>query len=213
MNIIYKVKRNVRVMMMLWIFIFIFHISIISPVLNAEDEKSDKLQYLHFKQILFEENLSQSGVTCILQDKKGFMWFGTQEGLNRFDGYEMKVFKHDPNDKKSLSDNYILCMYEDKGGNLWIGTNGGGLNKFNPQTGVFDIYTNEEKGKEKEKNSLSDNAVQTIVQDDTDMIWVGTRSGGVDKFSPQTNHFENYNQQLNIQNGDKEKNIHVIYKD
>ena len=111
MLIEFQKERVVLAKIISWI--FFIAISIISPVLNAKNEANKSLQHLHFKQILFEQGLSQSAVYCILQDKKGFMWFGTQEGLNRFDGYEMKVYKHDPKDINSLSDNYILCMCED----------------------------------------------------------------------------------------------------
>jgi len=74
-----------------------------------------------FERISLDQGLSQSTVNCITQDKKGFMWFGTQDGLNRYDGYDFKVYKHHPNDPNSLSNNQIYAVYEDREGFLWIG--------------------------------------------------------------------------------------------
>ena len=78
-----------------------------------------------FSRIGSEQKLSQASVNCILQDSKGLMWFGTQDGLNRYDGYDMKVFKNDPSDTNSLSGNWIDCLYEDRQGVIWVGTRGG----------------------------------------------------------------------------------------
>lgn len=74
------------------------------------------------------------GVNCILQDRQGFMWFGTQEGLNKYDGYSFTLYSHDRTAPDSLSDSFILSIYEDQSGTLWIGTKNGGLNKFDRET-------------------------------------------------------------------------------
>ena len=74
------------------------------------------------------DGMSQTSVNCAIQDSRGFLWIGTQDGLNKFDGYSFKIFKNEPSDTNSLSNNYINCIYEDAEGNLWIGTNYG-LNK------------------------------------------------------------------------------------
>ena len=176
--------------------------------LNAGNES------LRFEQILSEQGLSQSAVYSILQDRLGFMWFGTQEGLNRFDGYEMKVFKHDPWDEKSLSDNYILCMCEDRSGNLWIGTNGGGLNKFDPGTETFSRYTHDPNNihslwsnilqinqlnkiypktkclprainSPNNSKKIVMDTVQTLHVDSKGKLWIGSRGSEVVLFDPQ----------------------------
>ncbi|MEJ2542987.1 MAG: two-component regulator propeller domain-containing protein [Calditrichaceae bacterium] len=67
---------------------------------------------IHVKNLSLEDGLSQSSVLCILQDQQGFMWFGTEDGLNRFDGYKFTVFRHDPMDSLSISDNHINCLFE-----------------------------------------------------------------------------------------------------
>ena len=84
--------------------------------------------------------MSQSSIFTIIQDKRGFLWFGTQDGLNKYDGYKFTVFKHNPSDSLSISDNWITSLYEDHLGNIWVGTSGGGLNRFDPITEQFQYY-------------------------------------------------------------------------
>ena len=84
---------------------------------------------LKFEHIGLEQGLSQNTVWGILQDNQGFMWFATESGLNRYDGYNITVYKHDPDDPSSLSHNNIRSIYEDHTGVLWIGTDDG-LNRF-----------------------------------------------------------------------------------
>ena len=86
---------------------------------------------IRFDRITIEDGLSQSTIFSILQDRQGFMWFGTQDGLNKFDGYKFTVYKHDPEDPTTISDNFVRAIFEDQDGTLWVGTNGG-LNKFEP---------------------------------------------------------------------------------
>lgn len=93
--------------------------------------------YIRFEHISSENGLSQNVVTCILQDKRGFMWFGTQYGLNRFDGYVFKKYKNNPKDPSTLPANIVALIYEDSSGNFWIGTEGGGLSLFNHEKDTF----------------------------------------------------------------------------
>src|SRR5512135_3509324 len=83
-----------------------------------------------FEHLTIEDGLSQNAGLAIFQDRKGYLWIGTQDGLNRYDGYNFKVYKHDPDNPKSISYNSILSIAEDRDGYLWIGTWGGGLNRF-----------------------------------------------------------------------------------
>ena len=87
-------------------------------------------QHLRFDRISLEQGLSQSTVFCMLQDSQGFMWFGTEDGLNKYDGYTFTVYKHDPENPNSLSDYWISAMLEDRSGTLWIGTPEGGLERY-----------------------------------------------------------------------------------
>ena len=101
---------------------------------NIHAEGGDALvRDLKFTHLTTNDGLSQSYVTAILQDRRGFMWFATRDGLNRYDGNTFVVYKHNPNDPGSLSSNFIQDLMEDDQGYLWIATNTG-VNKFDPTT-------------------------------------------------------------------------------
>lgn len=94
---------------------------------------------LRFERLSIEQGLSQQSVLTILQDRRGFIWFGTQAGLNRFDGYRVTAYRNDPDDPGSIPDNYVLASYEDEQGRLWFGTKGG-LSRLDHATGKFVRY-------------------------------------------------------------------------
>ncbi len=150
-----------------------------STFIHAQDYK--------FSHLGVNEGLSQSVINCILQDDKGFMWFGTQEGLNRYDGYTFEVFKRDPEDSNSLSNNFIYTIFQDKSGIIWIGTNGGGLNAFNPVTEKFTHYISDPKN----PSSLSNDVVRIIHQDKSGKLWIGT-DDGLNRFDEKTGKFERF---------------------
>ena len=93
-------------------------------------------QDLSFQHFTSENGLSENFIYSILQDKKGFLWIGTHDGLNRYDGYRFQKFRHDPADTNSIIDNSIYSICEDANGILWIGTNNG-LSRYDPETGLF----------------------------------------------------------------------------
>jgi len=92
---------------------------------------------VEFERISLREGLSQSVIESIVQDRKGFLWFGTEDGLNRFDGYGFTIYRYQPGNPRSLSYNEIKALYEDRSGILWVGTFEGGLNRFDPTTATF----------------------------------------------------------------------------
>ncbi|QTD49965.1 two-component regulator propeller domain-containing protein [Sulfidibacter corallicola] len=130
---------------------------------------------LHFSHLNVEDGLSNSSVHTVLQDRWGFLWIGTEDGLNRFDGNEMRVYKYDPGDADSLSDSYVHALFEDKDGQLWIGTFGGGLCRYEPQTDSFVRFQFDPD----DPNSLSNNYVTHIAADREGNLWIGTMGGGI----------------------------------
>lgn len=120
-----------------------------------------------------EDGLSQSTVTCTVQDRYGFIWLATQDGLNRFDAHRFTVYKHDPNDPNSLLDNSIRCMTLDASGKIWIGTAGGGLNVLDPSTGAFGCLVHDDA----DSASLRDNQVWALRHDPSWGVWAGTDQG------------------------------------
>ncbi|MDP4187725.1 MAG: two-component regulator propeller domain-containing protein, partial [Bacteroidota bacterium] len=129
-----------------------------------------------FQHITSDDGLSQNTIRCILQDRKGFMWFGTWNGLDRYDGYNFKVYKSNSNDRNSLSGNFIHSLCQDRLGNLWIATNNG-LDKF-----VLDKETIEHyRYNPHSNNSISSLKINCIIQDHLGNLWIGTDDRGVDK--------------------------------
>jgi ligand-binding sensor domain-containing protein len=127
-----------------------------------------------FDHLGIDQGLSNLTATSIFQDSKGFMWFGTLNGLNRYDGYQIKTYFNDPKDSTSLSDNRITIVFEDNRRNLWIGTNVGGLNLYRRDVDKFHRFTKESAVK---KFRISSNKIETIFQDSKGNLWVGTNDG------------------------------------
>jgi two-component system sensor histidine kinase ChiS len=158
-------------------FLFLF----ISFSLILGREVSDyKVEHLSI-----EQGLSQNTVRFILQDSKGFLWFATEDGLNRYDGYKLKVYRHNELDSNSISDNFIWTLFEDKSGEIWIGTNSGGLNKLDRENERFIKY----KYDPKNVNSISNNNIRVIFEDSVGILWIGTEGGGLNKFDKRKNGF------------------------
>ena len=121
-----------------------------------------------------EQGLSNNSVRCIFQDHNGFMWFGTYDGLNRFDGYEFKVFRNKLNDSTSLPHNYIYTINEDHHQNIWIGT-GQGIGIYNNPTSKFlPVYYVRNDNKKKGKIAVNVNAIKT---DANGNVFIGTNGG------------------------------------
>ncbi|MGH7599780.1 MAG: two-component regulator propeller domain-containing protein, partial [bacterium] len=123
------------------------------------------------ERLTIADGLSNNEVHCIFQDSRGFLWFGTLDGLNRYDGYTFKVFKHDPSDSTSISDNCINAICEDRAQRLWIGT-GNGLSRFDPDTETFASYK-PDSNSAAPGNSLSGNNITTLFLDQGGNLWVG----------------------------------------
>jgi two-component system sensor histidine kinase ChiS len=146
------------------------------------------LRDIEFENISLEHGLSQSVINAIAQDSRGFLWFGTQDGLNRYDGYEFRIFENDPENPNSLSHNWVTAILEDQTGALWIGTNGGGLNRFDRDLEQFVRYPFDSDS----PDSLGDSIVQTILEDSESTLWIGTFGGGLSKLDKETKTFTHY---------------------
>jgi ligand-binding sensor domain-containing protein len=142
---------------------------------------------VRFTHLTTNEGLSQGYVTAILQDRRGFMWFATRDGLNRFDGNAFVVFKNNTNDPGSLSSNFVQDVIEDDHGYLWIATNTG-VNKFDPSTERVTRYFHDANN----PNSIGGAYVTSIARDNLGNLWFGTEGSGLDKFDPTTQIFTHY---------------------
>ena len=132
---------------------------------------------VQFEHLMLEDGLSQSSVFCMLQDHQGFMWFGTANGLNKYDGYNFTIYTHNPNNPNSLSNDWINAILEDRDGDLWIGTQEGlsRLARHKSASATFINYKRDPAN----PNSLSHNYVHTnaILEDRDGRIWIGTPNG------------------------------------
>lgn len=127
---------------------------------------------LHFNNLSTGQGLSNKMVLCTVQDTTGFMWFGTAEGLNRYDGYEFRVFRHIPADTSSVSSSWINCLHITRSGELWVGTEKG-LNIYDPVRERFVRYA-APNGKQ---NALSNKRIRCIYEDSAGTMWIGTLEG------------------------------------
>jgi len=164
--------------------------------------------HIQFDHVGTAEGLSQSNVFCMLQDSRGFMWFGTWEGLNKYDGYTIKVYKNDPLDQNSISNNFIESIIESKNGNLWIGTGGGGICRFDRNTEHFTAYRHDPKN----ANSIAGDVVNNILEDKREKLWIGTETG-LDMFDPVKNKFEHFTHTPDDANSLSDSHVIYIFED
>jgi len=135
-----------------------------------------------FHRLMLADGLSQSSILTAFQDSRGFIWMGTQDGLNRYDGRQIISYKSDPDDPGSLSDPNIWSIAEDANGDLWIGTEGGGFNRFNRQHENFTPYRYDPA----KPGSLEHYNVKTLAVDRHGDVWLGTIGDGLLLFHPET---------------------------
>ncbi len=138
-----------------------------------------------FRRISTDDGLSQSVVLCMAQDRRGFMWFGTEDGLNRYDGYSFVTYRYDPLDSNSLSSSYIWSLHEDRDGLLWIGTWGGGINCFDPIRNSFTRYRHDPT----DTTTISHDRVTAVLEDSLGTLWACTAGGGMNRFDRTTRRF------------------------
>jgi len=142
---------------------------------------------LRFKRLLPEAGLPAAEVFAILHDRRGFMWFGTADGLVRYDGYEFRVFRHRPENPNSLAHNIVRDIKEDAANNLWLATEGG-LDLWDPRTERFTHFQYDPHN----PASLSGNKVQVLVPEKDGTLWVGTMGDGLNHFDPRSGKFERF---------------------
>ena len=154
---------------------------------NTSAQNSDLPEFEH---LTTETGLSQSIITSIAQDKMGFIWIGTEDGLNKYDGFQTEVFRRDFSDPSTISDNWIRDMLLDSDGTLWFATHNG-LSRYNPELSNFtQFHHNPENG-----NSLSSNYLISLCEYNNE-IWIGTGNEGITRYNKRTNTFKRYTSNL-----------------
>lgn len=143
---------------------------------------------LVFEKLSIRDGLSHSNVYTIIQDDIGYMWFGTQDGLNRYDGKTIAVFRYDISNENSISTGNFGKIFQDSKGIYWFGTFGGGLDRYNPKTNEITNFSSDPQN----PKSISNNQILFIFEDSQGTIWVGTPDGGLNRFNPEDETFTRY---------------------
>ena len=149
---------------------------------NAMRPATARAATIRFAQLSVENGLSQASVQAIVQDRDGYVWIGTQEGLNRYDGYRFVTYTHDARDPGSLANNWIWALHLDSAGDLWVGTDGG-LDRVDPRTGRATHF----RFTADDASSQPSDVVRDIAEDAAGFLWIGT-NGGLVRLDPRTGH-------------------------
>ncbi|MEM8567394.1 MAG: two-component regulator propeller domain-containing protein [Bacteroidota bacterium] len=163
---------------------------LVSITINSLLAQSPDLKFDHLSSI---PELANRSVTAVTQDNKGFIWLGTPDGLLRYDGFSVRIYKSDANNKNSLSDNNIQALTVDATGNLWIGTQSGGLNQFILDQELFIHHMHNPE----DNASISGNGIWSLLVDSKGNLWAGSWSNGLNKLDPDTDKFERFSEGSN----------------
>ena len=154
-------------------------------MVSAFGSAASDMQY-YFVNFDITNGLSQNSVLAILQDRKGFLWFGTKDGLNRYDGISFRVFKQDGRHGGGPGNNYITELHEDRQGRIWIGTDAG-LYVYCPEKDLFSRFSLKSR-----ENTTVDNMVRTIVEDPRGRVWASVERQGLFCYDPERDELRNY---------------------
>ncbi|MEL7118196.1 MAG: two-component regulator propeller domain-containing protein [Bacteroidota bacterium] len=179
--------------------LLVLNLFIFLASLNAQMKRFDHLDV--------ENGLSQNTVNCIFKDTRGYLWIGTNDGLNKYDGYSFKVYKNKVEDPFSLSNNKVYCMLEDKSGTLWIGTSNG-LNVYNKNKDHFEALPGYPQAK-----NLNGHFIRSLFEDSKGVIWVGTLGQGLLKWSPNEQAFVKVPLKINPTDSEGNNEISSIFED
>ena len=164
--------------------------------------------YMRFDHLTVIDGLSENSVRAILEDQQGFLWFGTQEGLNQYDGYDFTVYKSDPANPAALSDAFVTAIVEDPTGALWVGTYYGGLNRFDRETAEFSHFQPDPN----DPNALPSERVNVLLMTTSGQLWVGTRSG-LSVFDADQQGFTTYTYNPEQRSSLSDNEVLALYED
>ena len=182
----------------------VFALSIFCP-----SPGSGQGRVVDFEHLSLKDGLSESAVTVIVQDHRGFIWFGTQDGLNRYDGRSFLVYRNDPADTTSISDNYITSLCVDSKGKLWVGTQQGGLDMLNADNKSFERY-----GPRIADSSNKNKAyITSIIEDRSGSLWIGTLGNGIIRMDPSSWSVQRYVHSKTIPGNLSENSVWTLHVD
>lgn len=190
-------NRFIKIGSLCYFFILLFTVVTLSqPRYSLTDfpdwlSPQSKSPLLKFEHYTIEQGAPANEFLALLQDRLGFLWIGTGNGLARYDGFHFENFFHDPEDTTTLSDNCVWSLLEDRQGMIWIGTESGGLNRLDPSTGRFTRYTH----RAEDAGSIADGYVLTLFEDHQQTLWAGLRGGALNRFNRESGTFTRFSHQ------------------
>jgi len=161
---------------------------------------------MRFDRLWLDEGLSQSNVLAVHQDREGLLWVGTENGLNRFDGYEFRHYRRERGNPEALANDFIFDIAEDADGHLWLATNGGGLARMDRVRGTFTSYRHDPEA----PTSIGSNIVRRVFVDRDGSVFAGTRSAGLSRLDPESGRFTRYAMPAA---GEAQENVFAIMRD
>ncbi len=179
-----------RILSKYYLYLVIF-LGIFISSFNLKAQKL-KLKFNHFN---LDNGLSQNSVLCTCQDSYGYIWLATENGLNKYDGYKISVYKNDPNDSTSISNNYITFICLDTDGDLWIATEGG-LCKYNYEYDNFERFNHDPEN----PNSIAGDVITHLYPDPKGGIWISVLLKGINYYNNKTGKFIHYKHNPNDPN-------------
>ena len=182
-----KIPVNMTKQLLLSLFLAVFACDAAAQASRKLDNPIERT--LRFGHLTPADGLSSEFIGAIIQDRQGFLWFGSESGLNRYDGYEIVVYRNDPDDPHRININFvsITALFEDHTGTLW-GGGAEGLVRFDRDTNRFTSYVHAPDNPQ----SLSNNIVRVIAEDHDGTLWIGTKGGGLNRFERETGTFTHY---------------------
>jgi signal transduction histidine kinase/ligand-binding sensor domain-containing protein len=166
---------------------------------------------VQFRRLTIEDGLSQSTVSCIVQDSLGFMWFGTQDGLNRYDGYEFQIYEHDADDPHSLSSNWVQHCYRDQRGSLWFITGDAVVHRYDAAMDRFHLARLEVD----DPHRRGPENIRALLGDSAGRLWIGTYGGGLVEYDPEADRITYYRDDLDdpARESQHDNKVYTIFED
>ncbi len=187
------------------VFLFMFSTLILSLRFNISAYEN----LISFERISVERGLAHGSVYSIIQDREGYLWFATGDGLTRFDGYGFKTYRYDPSDTDSIIAGQLGDLFQDSRGMIWVGTWGAGLDRFDPENNKFIHFDPDKEGQE----DISNDRVEDIEEDVEGNIWAGIEKGGLLRFDHVSQTFKRFRNDPDDKHSLINDDVKVLYKD
>ena len=164
---------------------------------------------MHFTHLSVDDGLSQNNVQAVMQDSVGYMWFATESGLNRYDGYRIRQYHRSRKNPDGLSNDFVWSIAEDASRDLWLATKGGGVVRWNRASDTFTSFRHDPA----DPQSLSSDDIRTLAVNENGTVWVGTRDNGLDLLDPATGEVQHFRHDPGNERSISSDRIYAVHSD